>query len=379
MSPWLVVVLVVCALLTSPSARAREDLAEANVTIAAGLDDRRRLTETSCESKAALQSYERYFRGIDSINRRFGDRETCFPLHKSCGWPASPSNGLPLFVLSVGLEGAGHHLWTEILDTPVVDCLWINGRHYQRDVGDGVPRTTVAKLESGFREQFQLRLEGGKPKCKTIYDAEDSFPTGAIRRSGRVFMRPDIINLQKLDGHLLNVKYLLILRNVTDTALSALRRNFFTNIDTELRTVEHTLSYLEAALRGYVGFASECLAIGNLLSGFSLIGFLFSFSSPRRFLTLFSFTIFLPHHFKSRMPPNVHRPLRARAGRPGRLRQPARDFSRTRPRRKGGSAQAAVEEGPYALAQGPQAYAVHRVQGRGPHRATLLPTRLLDA
>lgn len=34
-----------------------------------------------------------------------------------------------------------------------------------------------------------------------------------------------------------------------DTALSALRRNFFTHVDQELRTVEHTLTYLEAALR----------------------------------------------------------------------------------------------------------------------------------
>jgi hypothetical protein len=35
-----------------------------------------------------------------------------------------------------------------------------------------------------------------------------------------------------------------------DTALSALRRNFFVDVDTEVRTVEHTLSYMESALRG---------------------------------------------------------------------------------------------------------------------------------
>lgn len=32
--------------------------------------------------------------------------------------------------------------------------------------------------------------------------------------------------------------------------MSALRRNFFVHLDQELRTVEHTLTYLEAALRG---------------------------------------------------------------------------------------------------------------------------------
>eukprot|EP01032_Pedospumella_encystans_P023735 gene23735-26858_t len=115
---------------------------------------------------------------------------------------------------------------------------------------NGVPRTTAEQLRSGLQEQFQMRKASGKPACKTIYDSEDSFPTGAIRQNGRVFMRPDIINLQQLDGVLFNVKYLLILRNTTDTALSALRRNFFKEVDPELRTVEHTLTYVEAALRG---------------------------------------------------------------------------------------------------------------------------------
>jgi hypothetical protein len=50
---------------------------------------------------------------------------------------------------------------------------------------------------------------------RSIYDSEDSFPTGAIRKKGRVFMRPDLVNLQKLDGVLFNIKYLIILRNIT--------------------------------------------------------------------------------------------------------------------------------------------------------------------
>ena len=38
--------------------------------------------------------------------------------------------------------------------------------------------------------------------------------------------------------------------NQQDTALSALRRNFFTSVDSQLRTVEHTLTYIESALKG---------------------------------------------------------------------------------------------------------------------------------
>jgi hypothetical protein len=60
-----------------------------------------------------------------------------------------------------------------------------------------------------------LRAGDGDPPCRKIYDAEDSFPTGSIRKTGRVFCRPDLVNVQKLDGILYDVKYLVIARNVT--------------------------------------------------------------------------------------------------------------------------------------------------------------------
>lgn len=186
---------------------------------------------------------------INDMNKNDLLSDTCLLNHMNCGWSPSPKNGLPTFVLSVGLEGAGHHLWTQILDKPVFDCVWINARHYKRDVGDGVPRTTVRDLRNGFQDMFKMRTEKGLNPCGSIYDAEDSFPTGAIRKSGRLFMRPDIVNLQKLDGVVYNIKYLLILRNVTDTSMSALRRNFVPNVDAELRAVEHTLTYIESALK----------------------------------------------------------------------------------------------------------------------------------
>ena len=208
----------------------------------------------STRSNTQLQSY---FDGMASIYRDAGmTQTTCLPLHKDCGWGSRVKTGdekdkkLPLFVLSIGLEGAGHHLWTELLGQPVFDCVWTNARHYHRDIADGVPRNSANSLKMGLDEHFKIRKQMGKDPCRSIYDAEDSFPTGAIRKSGRVFMRPDIVTLQQLDGEVLNVKYLIIVRNTTDTALSALRRNFFETVDQELRTVEHTLTYIEAALRG---------------------------------------------------------------------------------------------------------------------------------
>lgn len=175
----------------------------------------RRLDGLCDKTVSANSNVKRYFDGLDSIYRPIGGEGTCLPIHKECGWPVDGKANLPTFVLSVGLEGAGHHLWTEILDTPVFDCVWINGRHYNRDISDGVPRTSAYELKQGMMEQLDFRKQAGKPPCKSIYDAEDSFPTGAIRKSGRVFMRPDIVNLQRLDGILFNVKYLIIARNVT--------------------------------------------------------------------------------------------------------------------------------------------------------------------
>jgi hypothetical protein len=170
------------------------------------------------ESTSSNPLYKRYIDGMNMIYPGSTGDGTCWPIHKKCGWPVvrpESSKKLPLYVLSVGLEGAGHHLWTELLEQPVFNCIWKNGRHYRRDISDGVPRTTAETLNQGFQEQFKLRKEGGKSPCTTIYDSEDSFPTGAIRQSGRVFMRPDLINLQQLDGVVFNVKYLIIVRNTT--------------------------------------------------------------------------------------------------------------------------------------------------------------------
>lgn len=208
-------ILVLVFLLHSLSFLDARDNSSANVA--------RRLqsSPSMCDSSIASNPVmKRYFDGMDMIYHSKIGEGTCYPVHKQCGWPSIkvPANkNLPLFVLSIGLEGAGHHLWTEILEQPVFDCVWKNARHYYRDIADGVPRPTSAELKAGFLEQFQLRKQAGRPPCKTIYDSEDSFPTGAIRQNGRVFMRPDIINLQQLDGVLFNVKYLLIIRNTTVT------------------------------------------------------------------------------------------------------------------------------------------------------------------
>jgi hypothetical protein len=109
---------------------------------------------------------------------------------------------------------------------------------------------------------------------RRILDSEDSFPTGAIRAPGRVFMHPDLINVQHVDGDVVNVKYLVVLRNTTvrnillpllffplcapllpvctypqDTVLSAMRRDFVPSLNQAVHIAEHTMIHIEAALR----------------------------------------------------------------------------------------------------------------------------------
>ena len=71
--------------------------------------------------------YSRYFSAMKPI---YGDQysETGLERRKKCGWQQQDTSAtdLPTFVLSVGLEGAGHHLYSELFKEPVFDCLWVN-------------------------------------------------------------------------------------------------------------------------------------------------------------------------------------------------------------------------------------------------------------
>jgi len=125
-------------------------------------------TKQNCDLRAKQNpDYKKYFSGIEKMYKNIDITDTCLMTHKNCGWPSrDPSKRLPMFVLSIGLEGAGHHLWTELMKEPVFDCVWINGRHYRRNIGDGVARRHKDELAEGFKEQFKLRRPD--PACKYV-------------------------------------------------------------------------------------------------------------------------------------------------------------------------------------------------------------------
>lgn len=215
----------------------------------------------NCElTDVQKNDYSRYFSALRPI---YGDSypQTGLEDRRKCGWkqPAANKPELPMFVMSVGLEGAGHHLYSELFKEPVFDCLWVSldaalyclvkgkisilrtsdqrtalrqgcGRrraeNHPRDAEEGLARAVAIETQSRATSlsvcsndiyDVPLNLRAAKGVCllRSIFDAEDSFPTGAIRKNGRVFMHPDMVNTQKMHGDLFNVKYVLILRNTT--------------------------------------------------------------------------------------------------------------------------------------------------------------------
>ena len=131
-----------------------------NLDNAVGRTPATMIDPTLCDSTASDNpNFKKYFDGMKTIYGRDAS-QTCLPSHMQCGWPAiaAPAGKrLPMLVLSVGLEGAGHHLWTEIFKEPVFDCVWVNGRHYRRDIADGVPRLTSEELMEGTPISFPFR------------------------------------------------------------------------------------------------------------------------------------------------------------------------------------------------------------------------------
>lgn len=111
------------------------------------------------------KEYQKYFSSMKKLYQGH-EEETCLSYHQKCGWSIQNNHKkLPQFILVIGLEGSAHHFWTKLLYTPVIECVWVNSRHYRRDVGDGVPRRTPAELRSGILEQMEIREREAPPRC----------------------------------------------------------------------------------------------------------------------------------------------------------------------------------------------------------------------
>jgi hypothetical protein len=66
-----------------------------------------------CEKDIEMNKYNSYMNGMNNVYNNVIDiHQTCLPHHKKCGWGKNDSyikKELPLFVLSIGLEGSGNN------------------------------------------------------------------------------------------------------------------------------------------------------------------------------------------------------------------------------------------------------------------------------
>ena len=188
-------------------------------------------------------------------------------------------------------------------------------------------------------------FSSGKSPCKTIYDAEDSFPTGAIRKTGRVFLRPDIINIQALDGVIFNVKYLIIVRNTTVHWLITftLRPIWYWSSKIHsyqiiivcwlITDVGHSHVGAEKKLRFECWNGVTSSGAHPDLSGSCFERVLLFRNRQHDFCNEFASIMFLPQRS---LPPDVHCALRACAGRSQGIHRTTVYISRTRQHAEGG-------------------------------------------
>ena len=72
------------------------------------------LNASVCDTMAGQrEEYRDYFNSMKKIYSKTSEEGTCVPVHRQCGWPAQNPH-IPQYVLVIGLEGSGHHFWTEL-------------------------------------------------------------------------------------------------------------------------------------------------------------------------------------------------------------------------------------------------------------------------
>ena len=196
-----------------------------------------------------ITTYDRYGKSVQ------GEDNTCLPVHKKCGWGLAPNNTLPTLIMAVGLEGSGHHLvGLDILGgaspSPIrKNCELLSGPHYATDSkltkGDKTRVHSSEQYMLNWKKFLRQRKFNG---CKILFDYQDSFPFQMVRSPMRAFNHPDMSNLEYLNGKIFNIKYVVLVRNVTDCFISALRRGFPDAVVSGRQTISLLLSYLESSL-----------------------------------------------------------------------------------------------------------------------------------
>ena len=140
-------------------------------------------------------------------------------------------SGLPIYMLVIGAEGAGHHALQEVwetlsnyYDTSIItyDGIFhvINVPHSrsQSITGFSLSTSDINKQHSAVQEYFSRDRVRGK---QLVIDSQNSYPAGFGVGS---LAHPDVVHLMRFDGELYDLRVLIITRSLPAASISAVNR-----------------------------------------------------------------------------------------------------------------------------------------------------------
>jgi len=161
------------------------------------------------------------------------------------GW--QPRNiSRPLYIVLLGLEGSGHHMTHEALESFADSALIYTPDIYNWDnLTAPYTFTTAAELERRLLEQDWFNPN----TPSVVLDGQNSCPGGSNGEIRSPYRCPDPFLWLELENQgLLDIRFVFLSRPFGDCVLSALRRNFTKSVDMQLRLEEFSASYLTSAL-----------------------------------------------------------------------------------------------------------------------------------
>ena len=173
----------------------------------------------------------------------------------------------PLFLLLLGVEGAGHHMLMAFLkhffnsQKVVQHGSWHPYFFNRWDAQKTIQKQQAVKIQSYSALKNEIDRLMFASQATLMYSGV-SFPYGAERDTLR---RPDIIDMVELLGDHVEFRPLIIYRDPVSCAYSALRRGFNNNVLHQARIVEDNLLYIKQQLQACdIGYRS--ISFENFLS-----------------------------------------------------------------------------------------------------------------
>eukprot|EP00271_Cylindrocystis_brebissonii_P000910 TRINITY_DN1109_c0_g1_i1.p1 TRINITY_DN1109_c0_g1~~TRINITY_DN1109_c0_g1_i1.p1 ORF type:complete len:412 (+),score=26.99 TRINITY_DN1109_c0_g1_i1:415-1650(+) len=164
---------------------------------------------------------------------------------------------LPLFFFFAGIEGSGHKFFEQVFRNlpvnfsdivPFEPDLHLTSHINQTNVHPKdsakhaeCPKLPYARPLKQYAREVAHRLSEAGPG--PYVRSRDSFPLGRVRTP---LARPDLVNLQQLDGHLFRLKVVVLLRDLANSVRSAARMGYHGgDVGLQVRIVEDSMVYLD--------------------------------------------------------------------------------------------------------------------------------------